>query len=384
MVKTESWNRRILFVDDDKNILQAMQRNLRKVFSVSVASSGQEGLELIQKSEEFAVVISDMRMPGMDGAEFLSKVKEITPHSVRIMLTGHADVGSAIAAINNGNIFRFIVKPAEPRIMASSLRAAFEQYRLVDAEHSLIEETLKKSISVLVNMLSLTHPMAFSQSMRVKEMVMQMVQLLHLEDGWKYEIAAMLSQLGAVTVPTDVLQKYYEGVPLTKDEESMIQEYPGAGSRLIMNIPRLEDVALMISRMQHAATGDVVSDDLDGYSEEDLGAMILRTAIDYDLLLIRGFDRSYALISMQSERGVYHPKIMSVLGRLKLENMKQTLRLVRVAELSNGMILGEDVRARTGMLIVTKGQVVSDTVRRCLMNNAIQGNISDTLRIVSE
>jgi len=110
----------------------------------------------------------------------------------------------------------------------------------------------------------------------------------------------------------------------------------------------------------------------------------LRTAIDYDLLLIRGFDRSYALISMQSERGVYHPKIMSVLGRLKLENMKQTLRLVRVAELSNGMILGEDVRARTGMLIVTKGQVVSDTVRRCLMNNAIQGNISDTLRIVSE
>lgn len=104
-------NNRILFVDDDPNILKGFQRNLRKDFTVSVAEGGQQALELIQSSEPFAVIVSDMQMPGMNGAEFLYAAKKISPDSVRMMLTGNADQQTAINAINKGDIFRFINKP---------------------------------------------------------------------------------------------------------------------------------------------------------------------------------------------------------------------------------------------------------------------------------
>lgn len=102
---------RILFVDDDPNILKGFQRNLRKHYDISVADSGQTGLELIANSEPFAVIVADMQMPRMNGVEFLAQTRKISPDSVRIMLTGNADQQTAIAAINRGDIYRFVNKP---------------------------------------------------------------------------------------------------------------------------------------------------------------------------------------------------------------------------------------------------------------------------------
>ncbi|MFH1417727.1 MAG: response regulator, partial [Planctomycetota bacterium] len=135
-------SKKILCVDDDPNILNAYRRGLRRLFEIETAEGGAEGLEAIASQGPFAVVVSDMRMPGMDGIQFLTAVKKRAPESVRIMLTGNADQQTAMDAVNEGSIFRFLTKPCPPEHLAKALTAGIEQYRLITAEKELLGKTL--------------------------------------------------------------------------------------------------------------------------------------------------------------------------------------------------------------------------------------------------
>lgn len=119
---------RILFVDDDSNILDGYKRQLRKQFSIETAEGGEKGLDAVKNKGPFAVIVSDLKMPGMDGNQFLAYVKEMTPESTRILLTGYADLRSAIEAINNGSIFRLLTKPCDKIDLVQTLENGIEQY----------------------------------------------------------------------------------------------------------------------------------------------------------------------------------------------------------------------------------------------------------------
>ena len=122
-------SKQILFVDDDQHLLDSFTRNLHSEFTIETAPGGKEGLALIHLFGPFAVVISDMRMPGLDGAEFLARVRELSPHSVRMLLTGHNDLNRAIAAVNGGQIFHYLTKPCSKEEMVSAIRLGLAQYR---------------------------------------------------------------------------------------------------------------------------------------------------------------------------------------------------------------------------------------------------------------
>ena len=140
---------KVLFVDDDPNILEAYTRNLRKFYEIDTALKGDEGLARLNGKEPYLVVVSDLRMPGMNGVEFLSKVKEKTPDTIRMMLTGNADLEAAIESVNKGNIFRFLVKPCSVEILKGALNDGIRQYNLVNAERELLEKTLLGSVKML-------------------------------------------------------------------------------------------------------------------------------------------------------------------------------------------------------------------------------------------
>ena len=129
---------RLLFVDDEPNALAGYERQLRNTFDVATARGGAKGFELVEGHGPFAVVVADMRMPGMDGVQFLTHVKRISPSSVRMILTGMADQQTAIQAVNEGNIFRFLTKPCPPEALTRALQAGVDQYRLVNAECELL------------------------------------------------------------------------------------------------------------------------------------------------------------------------------------------------------------------------------------------------------
>src|SRR5882672_12238327 len=140
---------KVLFVDDEPPVLEGYQRLLRREFEVETAVGGEQGLTSIQGRGPYALVVSDMRMPGMDGVQFLSRVKQLAPDTVRMVLTGQADMTAAMNAVNEGNIFRFLTKPCDKETLSKAITTGFVQYRLVMAEKVLLENTLMGSIKVL-------------------------------------------------------------------------------------------------------------------------------------------------------------------------------------------------------------------------------------------
>ena len=162
---------RILFVDDEPLLLEGLRRSLHREFDADLAASGPEGLEKIKKSGPFPVIVSDMRMPGMDGAEFLSQVRTIAPDSIRVMLTGYADMEAAMRAVNEGRIFRFLNKPVTPDDLALALRACLTQFELARREKELLENTLAGAVRVLTEVLNLANPAAFNKGTRIQQFV---------------------------------------------------------------------------------------------------------------------------------------------------------------------------------------------------------------------
>ena len=133
---------RVLFVDDEPQILDGFRDSFRRVFDVDVATSGPEGLAKLVDNGPYTVVVSDFQMPGMNGAQFLASAKIGAPETVRVLLTGQASVAGAMAAVNDGHVFRFLTKPCAPPQLQRALEDAIEQARLVTADRDLLERKL--------------------------------------------------------------------------------------------------------------------------------------------------------------------------------------------------------------------------------------------------
>jgi response regulator RpfG family c-di-GMP phosphodiesterase len=163
---------------------------------VQTAQSPELGLQTVAEKGPFAVVVSDFRMPGMNGIQFLAEVKRANPDTVRIMLTGQADLTTAILAVNEGSIFRFLTKPCPTGTLTAALDSAMEQHRLITSERELLEQTLHGSVKMLTEVLSLVSPAAFSHACLVRKYVTHMATHLNLSSIWEFELAAMLCELG--------------------------------------------------------------------------------------------------------------------------------------------------------------------------------------------
>ncbi|MGB2821888.1 MAG: HD domain-containing phosphohydrolase [Phycisphaerae bacterium] len=374
---------KVLYVDDDPNILAAYKRVLRRsVAHIETALGGEEGLAAMADNGPFAVVISDMRMPGMDGIQFLSKVEEIAPDTVRMMLTGNADLQTSIDAVNEGHIFRFLTKPCPKEVLVKSVQAGIEQYRLIVAERQLLEETLNGGVTVLTDVLSLVNPTAFGRAARIRRYVTHVVTRLGLPDTWKFEVAAMLSQIGCVTVPGDILQKIYAGQELSQEEEKMYASHPDVGGRLIVNIPRLEDVAHMIARQQDPYAWDRSSDQAPQPDDVALGGQILKVVLDFDRLVTHGSDPQEAFRQLRQQPDVYSPDIVLAIQDIQVRPAESQPKALMVDELDAHMILDEDVHAENGNLLVTRGQELTFPVLERLRRWSRGMGVKEPIRVL--
>src|ERR1700760_2995799 len=197
--------KKILFVDDEPAVLEGYKRILYPEFQVDIVDGAAGAFAAIEENGPYSVVISDMRMPVMNGAEFLSKMRQTKPDTVRILLTGYTDIGPAIEAINQGNIFRFLTKPCEPAVLTTAIADGIKQYQLITGERELLEKTLMGSIKVLTDVLAASSPEAFGRSMRIAHYVRHISKKLSLPSPWCVEAAATLSQLGCITLESDLM-----------------------------------------------------------------------------------------------------------------------------------------------------------------------------------
>jgi response regulator RpfG family c-di-GMP phosphodiesterase len=373
---------RILFVDDDPNILAAFSRQLRARFDIDTALGGEEGLSAVDSRGPYAVIVADMRMPGMDGIQFLSRAKQSAPDSVRIMLTGHSDGQTAIDAINQGNIFRFLTKPCAHSQLVAILNDSVRQYRLIMAEKELLEETLKSSIRVLTDLLSIVNPSAFGRASRVRCLVRDLATVLKVDEPWQMEVGAMLSQVGCVTVPEETLAKVYHGEALSTEELHMFQAHPKMGGELIRNIPRLEVTSEIIAYQEkHFDGAGMPGDDRTGH-QIPLGARILKIALDFDTLTSAGRSCAEAYSIMRTREGWYDPSVLEALTSIVDLKSTQEISFVNVEDLTANMTLGDDVKTASGMLLISKGQEATPSIKMRLLNYKRMRGIKEPIKVI--
>ena len=352
----------ILCVDDDPNILAALQRQFRKTFAIETAIGPEQGLAAIAEKGPFAVVMSDLRMPGMNGIQFLTAVRTLAPDTVRVMLTGQADLADAIAAVNQGAIFRFLLKPSNPIILAKVIESALEQHRLIVAERHLLQQTLVGCVEVLAEVLSIIEPVAFSRTTRVLRYVRHLAAILNLTDSWQVEAAAMLSQIGWITFPTDIAQKASSDQPLSPEQSLRFLEHPGAAARIIERIPRLQTVAKIVE--SQCAPYQATAIGLEPDAPRDLvrfSASVLRAAIDFDERRRRGMSYAATLADMHLLADQYHPQVIAALTRIEAVELAEWTKAVSLDALAPGMIIEEDLCVRTGMCLIGRGQQLTPT-----------------------
>lgn len=367
----------ILLVDDERNVLDGYRRNLRGEFLIDVAQSGQEALGLIESKGPYAVVISDMRMPGMDGIELLRRVKSAAPETVRVMLTGKADMDTAVQAINEGSIFRFLNKPCDKEVMAKTITAALMQYRLITAEKQLLEQTLSGCLQVLSEVLSLVNPAAFGRAERARRYIHHVVTAMKLGNTWQYEVAAILSQLGCVTLTPETIEAVYRGETLGPAEQTQYDAHPTVASALLSKIPRLEPVAWMIEHQNRPLSPQ---EEAEG-GEMRTGAEILRLILEYEQLIRRGTSRTESAHQLAMRHRNFSPKSFEALVAMDPNSEESEIRKVGIEELTPGMILQEEVRSTTGGLLVSRGQEITPTVIFKLKNFLARQTISDNVAV---
>ncbi len=373
---------KILFVDDDVNVLDGFRRQFRKVLDLETAPGGHEALQILTREGPFSVVVSDLRMPEMDGIQFLSRARESAPETVRILLTGYADLETAIDAINRDNIFRFLTKPCDSEILLKAISDGVKQYNLITAERELLERTLRGSLKVLSEILQLVNPQAFGRASRIAYYVREIGKHMRLPHLWKLETAASLSQIGCVILPEDALGKIYNGQELSGEESQLFAMHPFIGSDLLTHIPRMRTISEIIAYQEKNFDGSGVPIDERKGEEIPIGARMLRVVLDFDTLLAKGHQRAEALEQLNTKTGLYDPAVLSALAEVIERETEYTKASLPASQLRDGMILVDDLGLVTGRLLAARGYKVNRTLRERLRNFAEKPGIKEPVAVL--
>lgn len=376
---------KVLFVDDDTNILAAYRRQLRKQFDFHTAVGPEEALAMVDEKGPYAVVVSDMQMPVMNGVELLGKLKELSPLTVRMMLTGNADQQTAVEAVNDGSIFRFYTKPCSPEVLSEAINAALAQYRLITAEKDLLERTLAGSVKVLVDVLSLVNPEAFGKTKALRGLVRKVAPRLGIKSLWQLDMAAMLSPVGMITLPTDVIEKVRASRPMSEAETEMVARIPEISRDLIANIPRLSDVSQIIYYQAKGFDGSGFPNDGASGEAIPVGARILKPIADLLASGLGDTPDASMLGALKAEQ--YDPKVLEALKAVlpaaaetgdgaAFEHLS-----VAFGALRPGDHLAGKIETDTGQLILAEGNEITEAQLEKLRNLWRVGRLKEPILI---
>jgi response regulator RpfG family c-di-GMP phosphodiesterase len=347
---------RVLCVDDDAFLLNILTRTIGVDYEVLTSSSGAEALQLIENSEPIQVVVSDHRMPGLSGSQFLQAVREKYPLIVRVLLTGETDLAEAVAAMNQAGLFRFLLKPGTRPVLLDTLRAAVAQYQLQIAERELLQKTLVGTMSALSDVLAIANPIAFGHVNRIQELALAVAKQMKLPEQWPLEFASLASQLGHIALPERTLRRLYAGESLSAEENAQVAKSAVVAERILKRIPRLGPVVDILSVL---ATGRRTNA---SQASESIGAEILRVVSAYEAVERTTASRDTAVHRLRAQAGRFDPEVMKALTELLgLEVAGDETVEVPISRVCVDMIVAEDVCTRTGVLLVPKGYRVSES-----------------------
>ena len=353
---------RIVCVDDDETTLATLKVILAVEYDAYLATSGDEGLALLSTLQPVDVVISDMRMPMMSGAQFLAQVAAQYPMTVRILLTGANDMEDAVDAVNAGNLFRFLLKPCARETLRAALTAAVAHNRLLLSERDLLQRTLVGSIRAISGLLSIADPVAFGRTDRLKHLAMSVAKRLALHEVWPVEYAALVCQIGNISLPAVTAQRLYAGIATSVQERIQIEAAAKLAPGITRQIPRLEPVTRILEDLATTYRSD--NKDL------TVGAKILRLVLAYEAMERSSKGRPAALHELQIRRAEFDADafgaLLHVLGETPLA--AELGKLVGIDQLRAGMVTSAEVRTASRVLVIPAGVEISEGLIARLRN----------------
>ena len=272
----------VLLVDDDQRILDAYKRNLTKICNLFTAPNASEGIAILKKLEKVAVVISDYRMPGMNGVDFLAEIRKISPHTISIMLTGFGDLQTAMDAVNKGNVFRFLTKPCPTDKLVETLEEAIAVHHSLECNTSASTNSGPLIVSTLLTALAERDYVTEGHAARVTELCYIMGLEMGLTSGQltDLEYFAQLHDVGKLGIPDHIL---YKKEPLSAAEWQIMYRHPEIGSRIALSSADLENAADFILKHHEHWDGNGYPLGLKG-KEIPLECRILAVADAFDVM----------------------------------------------------------------------------------------------------
>ncbi len=374
---------KVLFVDDEPEVLSSFLSILKIHYDISTSDNPIEAISIVKNNGPFSVVVSDYRMPKMNGVELLSEIMKIEKNTTRILLTGFSDFQTVIQAINNGNIYRYLTKPIDIDQLINNIDDGVRQFNLLKSERELLEQTLKGSIKLLMDLLSVANTKSFVRVSRVKNIVKRLASKLNYEPLWEVEIAVMLSEIGLVGVPFDIVDKKERRMPLTPEEQRLYNNHPKIGSDLIKNIPRLENIAKAIEYQSISNFTEFDPSELESNKALMLSQLITVAKI-YDKISDAGLSHLDA-IDYLNKRKNFSPHIIKL---LELEfgdqdiSRSASIDSVYIEELKEDMILADDIVDNFGMILYAKGKELSDMIILRLKSMAKNRKIIQPIKVI--
>lgn len=401
----------VLFVDDETNILSSLNRLFRpKNYLIFMASSGEDALLILDK-HKIDVVVSDMRMPEMNGAEFLEQVKIKWPSTVRILLTGYTDMSAAIDAINKAGIYRYLSKPWEDNDIQLTVENAIEYKRLREERTVLLELTTRQNeklqsvnayldeqvnnrteeLKQVISQLEITHEELKKQyistiniftnliEMRVGAVsghyrrVAELGRKLAKEAGMNADqlqgimLASLLLDIGKIGLPDHLLKISHDKV--SPIDRAAYEKYPLMGEAALMALEPLHGAAKIIKGCMENYNGSGFPGRLKA-NDIPLGARIIALANDYESLvdgslMHRRFSINETKDYITRQRGKrYDPNLVDLLYPRLPENAQQNKKdesyFTTPKQLKTGMIVDQDFILENGLVLFAKGQALSD------------------------
>lgn len=403
----------VLFVDDEAHILSSLRRLVRPLkLETFFATSGAEGLKILEENN-IDLIVSDMRMPEMDGADFLTKARQMQPETVRVLLTGYADMSSTIDALNHGGIYRYISKPWDDDELKSVISDGLKIKRLEREQIELTELTkqqndqlqdLNKNLEAKVEartqeiqqtsqMLDLLYGdlklsydsfvLVFSsfinarkelqraESRLVADLAKKMAVALKLKEETVQHIyyAALLHQIGKMSFSDDLLSKSED--QMTPEDLELYHQYPLVGETALSTINGFEKTAMLIRNHTEYYDGSGYPDKLKENKTRS-GCRIIRTARDY-LGLQTGIMRSSKLPAdaafkwmAKENKKKYDPIVLKALDHFRKDYDVSALYLdeieVKSMSLMPGMILTKDLLNSRDLLLISKGHILDESI----------------------
>lgn len=403
----------LLFVDDEVNILSALNRLFRPLgYRIFTAASGAAGLGILAK-EQVDLVVSDMRMPEMNGAQFLEKVRQQWPDTVRILLTGYAEIGSTIDAINKGQIFRYVSKPWEDSDIILIVKHALER-RDLERRNQVLEELTRKqneelkqlnagledkvkvrtgevlqtmkfleqandqlkkgflaSIRAFSNLIEMrAGGVLAGHAKQVVDHARKLAQRLGMKEPEVQDVvfAALLKDLGKLSLPDRLLAKPLS--TLDAEERGLLAKHPIQGQAALMSLEQLHDAGKMVRSQHECFDGNGYPDRLSGLAIP-LGARILAVAGDYHalqagLLQPKRLSAEEALAFLVANRGKrYDPLVVDAFVALRNEvqtEIGEREIMLSSTQLKSGMTLACDLASKDGTLLLARDHVLDDAI----------------------